>query len=230
MIRNKKECDKCKRQISVSNYNRHTATCNGIFFTGPHKHKPSKKVKTIDWVKIQDDYDSGLSYRDISKKYKISQQSIANAKKRGKLATRTISEAGLLYFKHNLPTVMSEEARQQLSKRMSENNPGGKCKWFEIDGKKVQGTWELNFAKHCNENGIDWNRCKPWKYVIDGKTKSYTPDFYIPSKDLYVEIKGRWWGEDRRKMDCVIEQHPDKNILILEKEQYKKLLEGELVW
>ena len=189
----------------------------------PHK-------KHYNWELIQEDYDKGFSYRDLGKKYGVTQNAISNARKRGELKTRSKSEAGLLYFKHNPPTVMSEEARQRQSERMSENNPGGKSKWFEINGKKVQGTWELNFAKHCNDHSIKWDRCKPWKYTMDGKVRSYTPDFYIPSKDLYIEIKGRWWGEDRRKMDCVIEQHPDKNILILEKEQYNKLLEGELVW
>lgn len=186
--------------------------------------------KHYNWTELQQDYDNGLSYRNLEKKYGVTQNAIANAKKRGDLKTRTISDAGLLYFKHNTPTVMGQEARDRQSKRMSENNPGGKSKWFEINGKKVQGTWELNFAKHCNKHSIQWDRCKPWKYVKDGKTRSYTPDFYIPSKDLYIEIKGRWWGDDRRKMDCVIKQHPDKNILILEKEQYNKLLEGELVW
>jgi hypothetical protein len=31
-------------------------------------------------------------------------------------------------------------------------------------------------------------------------------------------------------MDAVIEQHPDKKILILEKEKYQQLMRGELVW
>lgn len=230
MKRNKKECSKCNREISLSNFKKHTDKCDGTYFTGPHKPKKNKKVKKINWIEIQKEYDNGLSYRDISSKYGISIQSIANAKKRGDLETRTISEATLLYFKNNPPRIMGQEAKDHLSKRMSENNPGGKCKWFEINDKKVQGTWELNFAKYCNEHGIEWDRCKPWKYTMDGKVRRYTPDFYIPSKDLYIEIKGRWWGDDRRKMDCVIEQHPDKNILILEKEKYNKLLEGVLVW
>ena len=189
----------------------------------PHK-------KHYNWVLIQEDYDKGFTYRDLGKKYGVTQNAISNARKRGELKTRSKSEAGLLHFENNPARVMGEEARKRQSERMSENNPGGKSKWFEINGKKVQGTWELNFAKHCNDHSIKWDRCKPWKYTMDGKVRSYTPDFYIPSKDLYIEIKGRWWGEDRRKMDCVIEQHPDKNILILEKEQYNKLLEGELVW
>jgi predicted nuclease of restriction endonuclease-like RecB superfamily len=113
---------------------------------------------------------------------------------------------------------------------MSEHNHGGRSKWFEIDGKKVQGTWELNFAKFCKENNIEWQRCKPWKYKMDKKIRSYTPDFYIPSKKLFIEIKGHWWGDDRRKMNCVIEQHPDKNILIIEKEIYEQMLDGKLEW
>ena len=183
-----------------------------------------------NWEDIQKDYDNGLSYRKIGVKYGVTQNAIANAKKRGVLKTRDRSEAASLHFKNNPANTMGIEARKRQSERMSKHNPGGKSKWFEINGKKVQGTWELNFAKHCNEHSIEWDRCKPWKYTMDGKVRSYTPDFYIPSKDLYIEIKGRWWGEDKRKMDCVIEQHPDKNILILEKEQYNKLLEGELVW
>lgn len=189
----------------------------------PHK-------KHYDWKEIQKDYNDGLTYRDLEKKYGVTQNAISKARKRGELKTRSPSEAGLLYYKHNPAQVMGIEARKRLSERMSENNPGGKSKWFEIDGKKVQGVWELEFAKYCNNHDIHWTRCKPWKYEMDGKVRHYTPDFYIPSKDLYVEIKGHWWGEDKRKMNAVLEQHNDKKIMILEKEQYQLLLRGELVW
>lgn len=189
---------------------------------------PNKKH--YDWNLIQQDYDNGLSYRDIENKYGPTQYTISKAKKRGDLKTRSQQEACLLYFKHHPPHVMGDEARKKTSDRMSKNNPGGKSKWFEINGKRVQGTWELNFAIYCNKNKIEWERCKPWKYLKDGKEKNYTPDFYIPAKDLYIEIKGYWWGNDKEKMDAIISQHPDKKILIIEKEQYKKILEGELVW
>lgn len=183
-----------------------------------------------NWKQIQKDYDSGLSYRNLEEKYGVTQNAIANAKKRGVLVTRSRSESMKLHFKTAPANIMGNEARKRQSTKMSEHNPGGKSKWFEIDGKKVQGTWELNFAKYCNKNYIKWQRCKPWKYVLDGKEKSYTPDFYLPDKDLYVEIKGRWWGNDKQKMDSVITQHPDKKILILEKEKYQQLMRGELVW
>ena len=44
------------------------------------------------------------------------------------------------------------------------------------------------------------------------------------------EKKGYCWGNDRAKMDAVLEQHQDKNIIIIEKDGYKKIIGGELVW
>jgi hypothetical protein len=216
MIRNKKLCEKCNREISLSNYSKHNKACKGFI-------KKSKPKKIFDWANIQKDYDSGLSYRQIAKKHYISQMTLASAKKKGRFATRTPSEAKRNYDKNNPPAPMSLEARERQSIRMSTHNPGGKSKWFEVNGKKVQGTWERTFALYCNENNIVWDRCKPWKYVLNGKTKRYTPDFYLPAYDIYIEIKGRWWGNDREKMDAVIEQHPDKKIFIIEKEQYNDL-------
>ena len=37
---------------------------------------------------------------------------------------------------------------------------------------------------------------------------SYTPDFKLPN-GIYLECKGLWEPEDRRKIKAVIEQHPD---------------------
>lgn len=49
-----------------------------------------------------------------------------------------------------------------------------------------------------------------------GKKRHYTPDFYLPKYNMYVEIKGHWWGNDKEKMVTVIEQYPDKQLLIIE--------------
>ncbi len=65
---------------------------------------------------------------------------------------------------------------------------------------------------------------------MDSKTRCYTPDFYLPEYDLYIEVKGRWWGRDREKMDIVMKIYPNKKIVIIEKEDYEKILRGELVW
>lgn len=133
-----------------------------------------------------------------------------------------------------VPNIMSKEARRKLSVDQSIRNRGGKCKWFEYNGQKVQGTWELNVAKKLDEMNIKWKKLSSKKdvigYVLNGKEKSYTPDFYLEEYKLYLEIKGYWWGNDKEKMQAVREQAPEKNILIIEKEQYKKILRNELVW
>ena len=129
---------------------------------------------------------------------------------------------------------MGESARLKLSEEQSIKNRGGKCKWFDVNGIKVQGTWEYNIALKLNEMGIDWSKPKTntdlIKYVLNGKIRSYSPDFYLSGFNVYLEIKGYWWGYDKQKMEAVMEQHPDKKIVIVEKAEYKRILQGELVW
>lgn len=128
----------------------------------------------------------------------------------------------------------SEETKRKLSRIMSVNNKGGKCKWYDVAGQKVQGTWERNCALKFEELGIAWKKLKTNKdvleYVMDNKIRSYTPDFYLSEFDVYLEIKGHWWGKDRQKMNMVLKTHPNKNIIIVEKEMYKRILDGEQVW
>ena len=124
----------------------------------------------------------------------------------------------------NIP---SAQVRQDTSERMSLHNPGGKCKWYKVNGTKVQGTWERDIALILEENNISW--IKPTtanhliRYDIEGQTKSYTPDFYLKEYNVYLEIKGHWWGNDRDKMDAVFKQHPEKNIVLIEGDLFKKL-------
>jgi hypothetical protein len=184
--------------------------------------------KIIDWTLIQAAIDSGMSYREVDKKYSVTQRSIANAKKRGIINTRNRSEATKLAFKKFGPKKLSPEARENLSKRMSENNPGGRSKWYEVEGIKVQGKWEKAFIEFCIQKNIKCNRGKRIAYLMEGKVRSYTPDFYLPDLNLYVEIKGRWWGNDRQKMIHVLDQHKEKKFIIIQDLDFAKYLPTKL--
>jgi predicted nuclease of restriction endonuclease-like RecB superfamily len=48
------------------------------------------------------------------------------------------------------------------------------------------------------------------KYVIPESHHIYTPDFKVRNKKIYIETKGKWTRQDRKKMLLVIQQHPDK--------------------
>lgn len=188
-----------------------------------------------NWETIQTSYDNGMSWRDLEREYGVTQQALANAKKRGALVTsRTNSEAQLIRHASgkSTPCVHNPTFLENLSIKQSLNNSGGRCKWFEVSGIKVQGTWERNVAEKFNELNIKWEKVKtyPFEYIKDGKVKRYSPDFYLPEYDVYLEIKGYWWGNDREKMDLVIKQNPNVKIVIVEKDDYKRILQGELVW
>ena len=128
----------------------------------------------------------------------------------------------------------TDETKKAISQKLSINNKGGRAKWYEVDGQKVQGTWERDIAAKLSEMGVKWQKLKTNKhtlsYYMDGKDRSYTPDFYLPAFDVFLEVKGFWWGRDREKMAIVQETHPAVRICIIEKEQFKKIMDGELVW
>ena len=118
-----------------------------------------------------------------------------------------------------MPRRMGEEARQRLSEKQALNNTGGKSKWYTVAGKRVQGTYELKFALQLEEEKILWDKVKTnnhiFRYNREEKIKSYAPDFYLPEFNLYVEIKGYWWGDDENKMRIIRDQHRDKNLVIV---------------
>lgn len=120
--------------------------------------------------------------------------------------------------------VLSDEAKERLSLRMSKRNPGGKSKWFKVNGISVQGTWERNLAEHMTYLKIDWCRHSPIKYVKDGQIKRYSPDFFLKEVNVAIEVKGYWWGTDKLKMRLVLEQNQNSNILVVEKQFYKRLI------
>ena len=42
--------------------------------------------------------------------------------------------------------------------------------------------------------------------------RKYTPDFYLPEQDIYLEAKGKFVAQNRTKMLSVIESNPDLDI------------------
>lgn len=125
-----------------------------------------------------------------------------------------------------------EKNRKNVSIRQTLKNSGGKCKWYKVDGSFVQGNWERDFAIKMNELGINWIRCNKnhiIKYKINGKTKRYTPDFFLPEQNKLIEIKGYWWGNDKQKMKNVIKQnkHIIGKIKVIRKDKFYKLIECE---
>jgi hypothetical protein len=75
-----------------------------------------------------------------------------------------------------------------------------KRRTYERNGIKFHGTWELKYAIWLDEQGIKWIRNETtFPYTFNGKQHQYTPDFFLPDFNLYVEIKGYETEKDRQK-------------------------------
>lgn len=195
-------CMKCKKTFkSVRGFNSHYTQMHGIEYKDNSNR--GKPVGTDSWNK-------GLT-KNTDIRVKKSGQTYSDGIKSGRI-------------KHSFTgKSLSLEHKIKISKKLSKNNKGGRCKWYKVDGISVQGTWERDIAIKMSEFNIDWSRSPTsFGYVNDdGAFKRYTPDFYLKKFNLFLEIKGYWWGNDKRKMELIFEQYPNINILIMEKEKFE---------
>ena len=53
------------------------------------------------------------------------------------------------------------------------------------------------------------------KYTKPEKLHTYTPDFYLPEQDIFIETKGLFTTADRQKMRLIKEQYPELDIRFL---------------
>lgn len=181
-----------------------------------------------DWKKIQAEYDSGLSYKDIIEKYGMSSKSLHGAAKRGDFISRTRSEGVKLYLTKNPRSNITEKIRKNISKTIAAKVAAGT--WHTSLAKKMHivykgiplhGTWELKYAKYLDEMGIVWVRnTDSFSYRYEDKERRYTPDFYLPETDRYVEVKGYKTKKDDAKWS---QFPPHRTLLVLMKKDLLSL-------
>lgn len=122
----------------------------------------------------------------------------------------------------------TEKSKKLISEKLSINNKGGRCKWFEVDGQKVQGTWEKNVCEILSNENIRWKKIKnhtlSFKYDVNGVVKTYTPDIHLLDYDIKLEIKGYWWGDDKNKMQRVRDCNTNTKVMIIDSAAYEKII------
>lgn len=82
----------------------------------------------------------------------------------------------------------NEKTKERLSKKRIEflEHNSKHCNWFVVGGVKVQGTLEKSFAEFLLRNSIDFKRVR----IKFQNHRIYTPDFYLPAYDVFIETKG----------------------------------------
>lgn len=89
---------------------------------------------------------------------------------------------------------------------------------------------EYEFARILDFYGIDW-QYEPRSFQLRWEhghiTEAFTPDFYLPDLNMYVELttlKSGLTTEKNRKMRLLKELYPGVNIILLKKRDYLRLL------
>jgi bifunctional protein TilS/HprT len=90
---------------------------------------------------------------------------------------------------------------------------------------------ERQFAKLLDFYGIEW-QYEPHTFVLEQNaqgdpTVAFSPDFYLPAYDLYIEIttlKQKLVTKKNRKVRRLLEQHPHMQVKILYQRDYLHLL------
>lgn len=83
--------------------------------------------------------------------------------------------------------------------------------------------WEANFARILNLLHI------PWQFqakTFDLKFQKYTPDFYLPAQNMYVEIKNFLAPYSKKRDKIFRELYPNENLLLILKPDYIQLQEA----
>lgn len=94
-------------------------------------------------------------------------------------------------------------------------------------GKKIKynhilfrSSYEVNFAKFLDLSDIEWEYENK---TFDLGTTTYTPDFYLPEFDYYIEIKGWWRDKAKQKVKNFLKKYPEVNYQIYFKEDLQAL-------
>jgi hypothetical protein len=115
--------------------------------------------------------------------------------------------------------IKHKESMRKAYSQYTKRTPG-KFKYGYYNGIWCDSSWELAYLLYCYEHNIEVERNKfGFTYIWQGTPHSYFPDFYLPSSNCYVEIKGYKSDRDIAK----IEQFSE-NLLVLEAADMQPIL------
>lgn len=94
--------------------------------------------------------------------------------------------------------------------------------WSRDLGEFFRSEWELIVAGFLNFIDV------PYLYegvIMKIGKRHYIPDFFIPDKNLFVEVKGLWLAGSKAKIRKIHKERPDINIMVIPWVLRRSLLE-----
>lgn len=153
-------------------------------------------------------WDDELHPSQIAEKYGCCKQVITNRMKKWGIPFRTKSQARVGKLNPIYDVGHTTEAKKKMSDAFWNGNRSdfgfsgnwGRTHLYASPNQgliKMRSGWEVKTADYLTYNNIDWYYEIKWLDL--GYTK-YLPDFYLPSLNLFIEVKGRKKGIDVEKV------------------------------
>lgn len=244
----KKLCEKCNYEYTVCNFEKHFPKCNGTINYWKRKQlgveSPYENLIVCRFCqRVGKSFRSNVTHetfckKNPDKKYRVPSYGMKGKKganQHTKGTAKPPSEKALLSWKklseRNKSKVWDEETRKKHSIAMKAavaSNPQsytssnrGRTKQITYNGIKFQGSWELKFYKWCETNKVVCIRNEEgFKYFWNGE-RTYYPDFFLPEKNVYVEIKGYQTEKDEAKW-----KYFEKKLICLKKQDILNIDKG----
>lgn len=195
-------CPKCGIDIKTSREN-HVNSCDG---NGPRRRKINKNL--LVGKGLGQNWEKGKTFDEL---YGIDKSKLI----REKISKSLFGISKGVGLTEEIENSRREKIRISINKKYENGweSTAGRSKKYDyespIAGKiKVDGTWELKTCKYFDDNNYNWVRNKKrFNYVdIDGKNRTYCPDFHLIDLNMYIEVKGYTTELDRTKW----KQFPEK--------------------
>jgi DNA polymerase III alpha subunit len=230
-----RECNDCGTQLNKEQRNNSLRCyrCSASYHSNPSKKISREAIaaaRTRFYAEGGEPWNKGLT-KDVSPALALVSKKVQEKLKGRNIHKERMTEEEYLDY------------IEQMSKRMSgKSNPMyGKTTRISKRGYRedikhyVRSSWEADYARVLNFIGEKYEY-EPHTFELtrqDGSTITYTPDFYLVEKDMYVEIKGYMRELDAEKIRLVVEQYGIELDVIAESEfaelqmAYKDLVNWE---
>lgn len=135
--------------------------------------------------------------------------------------------------KFNIPTRNRSESQKgkihskETKEKISNSKTGVKIGPHSKEWNKKIGQANSLARIGMKLSGIKWTyESKAFELIVDNKDTTYTPDFYLPEFDCWIEIKGYWRDDAKVKFKEFEKKYINVNIKVLNK---KELLEMSII-
>ena len=208
-----KECPKCNTFYKTCNFDKHFKYCGSAKRKNKYFERVEDKSKCPICEKLFSPIGVQAHYRIIHEgrtnhslpNWKPSNGAI-KAKEEGRefivsASQRKKNSEAVLRRTKEFNIAQGKEVQKTVSNKVALGEwHAGKTKKFEYNGIKLDGNWELQYAKFLDKNNVKWMRpTQSFQYEFEGKKHNYFPDFYLTELNEYVEIKGRERPKDIAK-------------------------------